>query len=141
MSSATAEIDINAPLETVYDVITDFASYPEFLNETKEVQVLDATSKSAIVLFKINLIRKITYKLEVKMTPPKAVTWHLVEGELMKKNSGKWRLSEKKGITNAHYEIDMQFTGLVPKAVSDKLIGSSLPTMMRAFRDRAEDLA
>jgi coenzyme Q-binding protein COQ10 len=141
MSTATAEIEINAPLETVYDVIADFESYPKFLNETKEVEVLKSTSKSAIVLFKINIIRKIIYTLEIKLAPPKAVTWHLVEGDLMKKNTGKWKLTEKKGMTHAHYEIDMQFTGLVPKAVSNKLIGSSLPSMMKAFRDRAEDLA
>jgi ribosome-associated toxin RatA of RatAB toxin-antitoxin module len=140
MSTATAEIDINAPLETVYDIITDFEAYPEFLNETKEVEVLKASPKSATVLFKINLIRKIIYTLEIKLAPPKSISWHLIEGDLMKKNNGKWKLSEKKGMTNAHYEIDMQFTGLVPKAVSNKLIGSSLPTMMKAFRDRAEDL-
>jgi ribosome-associated toxin RatA of RatAB toxin-antitoxin module len=141
MSTATAEIDIHAPLETVYDIITDFESYPEFLSETKEVEVVHSTGKSATVLFKINLIRKIIYTLEIKMTPHKTVTWHLVEGDLMKKNSGKWKLTEKKGVTNAHYEIDMEFSGLVPKAISNKLIGSSLPTMMKAFRDRAEDLA
>jgi ribosome-associated toxin RatA of RatAB toxin-antitoxin module len=141
MSTAKAEIDINAPLETVYDVITDFESYPEFLGETKEVEILESNAKSAKVLFKINIIRKVIYTLEIKMAAPKSVTWHLLEGDLMKKNSGKWKLSEKKGGTNAHYEIDMQFTGLVPKAVSNKLIGSSLPAMMRAFRDRAEDLA
>lgn len=141
MSSAKAEIDINAPLKTVYDVITDFESYPEFLNETKGVEIIKFTSKSALVHFKITLIRKITYTLEIKMTPHKGLTWHLVEGDLMKKNTGKWKLSEKQGVTKAHYEINMEFAGLVPKAVSNKLIGSSLPTMLRAFRDRAEDLA
>jgi coenzyme Q-binding protein COQ10 len=140
MSHAKAEIEIEAPIRTVYDVITDFEAYPEFLSETKKVEILKETSKSATVTFRIALIRKINYTLEIKLTPPKGLTWKLVEGDLMKKNSGKWKLIEKKGITKAVYEIDMEFAGLVPKAVSNKLIGSSLPTMMKSFRDRAEEM-
>lgn len=140
MSSTRAEIDIEAPIEAVYDVIIDFESYPDFLNETRKVKILKSTSKSARVTFKINIIRKIAYTLDIKLTPQKGITWKLVEGDLMKKNIGRWKLSKKKSGTKAVYEIDMEFAGLVPKAISNKLIGSSLPSMMRAFRDRAEDL-
>ncbi len=141
MSLAKAEIEIEAPLETVYEVISDFESYPDFLSETKEVVVNESNSKSANITFKINLIKKITYTLDIKMTPKKGLSWKLVAGDLMKKNNGRWKLSHKKGITTAVYEIDMEFAGLVPKAISNRLIGSSLPTMMRAFKDRAEDMA
>lgn len=140
MSTAKAEITIEAPIDVVYEVISDFESYPDFLSETKEVQVRHANSKSAEVTFKINLIKKISYTLDIKFTPKKGLSWKLVEGDLMKKNTGRWKLSHKKGVTTAVYEIDMEFAGLVPKAISNRLIGSSLPTMMRAFRDRAEDM-
>ena len=140
MSTAKAEIDIEAPIDVVYEVISDFESYPDFLSETKEVQVRQANSKSAEVTFKINLIKKISYTLDIKFSPKKGLSWKLVEGDLMKKNTGRWKLSHKKGVTTAVYEIDMEFAGLVPKAISNRLIGSSLPTMMRAFRDRAEEM-
>jgi len=141
MSGTQAEIEISAPIKAVYDVITDFESYPEFLNETKDVEIIKHNPKSARVTFKINLIKKITYTLDIKFTPPKGIAWKLVEGDLMKKNSGKWKLSKNNDGTKAVYEIDMEFGGLVPKAISSKLIGSSLPSMMKAFRDRAEELA
>jgi len=76
MSSAKAEIVIHAPLETVYDVITDFGAYPEFLNETKGVEILKSTPKSALVRFRITLIRRINYTLDIKMTPNKGLTRH-----------------------------------------------------------------
>lgn len=140
MSTAKAEIDIEAPIDVVYEVISDFESYPEFLSETKKVKIQSANGKSAKVTFNINLIKKISYTLDIKFSPNKGLTWKLLEGDLMKKNTGKWKLSHKKGVTKAVYEIDMEFTGLVPKAISNRLIGSSLPTMMKAFRDRAEEL-
>lgn len=141
MSSAQASIDIEAPIKTVYDVITDFESYPEFLPETKDVEVEKQNAKSATVTFTISVIKKITYTLNMKLTSPKSVQWSLVRGDMMKKNSGSWKLSEKKkGVTHASYEIEMDFGGMVPKAISSKLIGTNLPSMLKAFRDRAEEL-
>lgn len=141
MAGTQSEIEISAPIKTVYDVITDFEAYPEFLNETQDVEIVDHTSKSARVTFKINLIKKITYTLDIKFTPPKGISWKLVQGDLMKKNTGKWVLSKNDSGTKAIYQIDMEFGGLVPKAISSKLIGTSLPAMMKAFRDRAEEMA
>jgi coenzyme Q-binding protein COQ10 len=142
MSHARAAIDIHAPLETVYDVICDFESYPEFLPETKRVHVDKNSGKSALVTFTISLIKKVTYTLDVKFHPHKGISWHLVKGELMKENSGQWKLSEPKhGVTHASYEISMDFGGMVPKAISNKLIGSNLPAMMKQFRDRAQEMA
>jgi ribosome-associated toxin RatA of RatAB toxin-antitoxin module len=60
----------------------------------------------------------------------------------MKKNSGHWKLTEvKKDLTKAIYEIDMDFGGMVPKAITNKLVGTNLPGMMKQFRDRVEEVA
>lgn len=142
MSHATASIDIKAPLKTVYDVICDFEAYPDFLPETKGVVIEKNSGKSAVVNFTISMIKKINYTLDIKFHPQKGLSWKLIKGDMMKNNSGQWKLSEpKKGITHAVYEIDMDFGGMVPKAISNKLIGSNLPSMMKQFRDRAEELA
>ncbi len=142
MSHATASIEINAPIKTVFEVISDFESYPDFLPETKKVEVEKKSGKSARVNFTISLIKKINYTLDIKFNPFHGLSWELVEGDMMKANSGQWKLHEgKNGTTKATYEIDMDFGGMVPKAISTKLIGSNLPTMMKQFRDRIEELA
>jgi Oligoketide cyclase/lipid transport protein len=142
MSHASASIEIKAPISTVYDVISDFEAYPDFLPETKEVVVEKHSGKTAIVRFTISMIKKISYKLDIKLHPHKGLSWKLIEGDMMKNNSGQWKLTEpKKGLTHAVYEIDMDFGGMVPKAISNKLIGSNLPSMMKQFRDRAEEMA
>lgn len=142
MSSTTASIEIEAPIKTVFEVISDFEAYPEFLPETKEVTIEKKSGKNLRVSFAINLIKKIRYTLDIKLNPPNGLTWELVEGDLMKSNVGKWKLKEsKKGVTEAVYEIDMNLGAMVPKAISNKLIGTNLPTMMKQFKERAEELA
>jgi len=141
MSHATASIEIEAPIKQVFDVISDFESYPDFLPETREVVIDKKAGKSARVTFTINLIKKISYTLDIKLNPPQGLSWELVEGEIMKSNNGQWKLQEvKKGVTKAVYEIDMDLGSMVPKAISNKLIGTNLPTMMRQFKDRIEEL-
>jgi ribosome-associated toxin RatA of RatAB toxin-antitoxin module len=141
MSHATASIEIGAPIQTVFEVISDFEAYPEFLPETKKVKIEKKSGKSARVQFQISLIKKINYTLDIKLNPLHGLSWQLVKGDMMKNNSGQWKLQEgKDGITKATYEIDMDFGGMVPKAISNKLIGSNLPTMMKQFRDRIEEL-
>ncbi|MFO1463652.1 MAG: SRPBCC family protein [bacterium] len=142
MSHATASIEIEAPIKQVYEVISDFEAYPDFLPETRKVVIEKQSGKHAQVTFTINLIKKITYTLDIKLNPPHGLSWTLVEGDLMKENNGQWKLQEsKKGVTKATYEIDMNFGSMVPKAISNKLIGTNLPTMMKQFKERVEELA
>ncbi len=109
--------------------------------ETREVSVGKHSGKQATVTFTVSMIKKITYTLDIKLNPPKGLSWKLVKGDMMKTNSGQWKLSEhKNGHTHAVYEIDMGFGTMVPKAISNKLIGSNLPAMMRNFKYRAEEL-
>ena len=139
MSHASASIEINAPIKNVFDVISDFEAYPEFLNETQNVSVDKKNGKNLVVTFTINMIKKITYTLDIKLSPPNGLSWKLVRGDMMKSNSGQWKLSEdKKGLTKAVYEIDMDLGGMVPKALTNKLVGTNLPAMLKQFRDRVE---
>ena len=94
MSQATASIDIQAPLKTVYEVISDFEAYPEFLSETKQVVVEKKSGKQARVSFTLQLIKKINYTLDIKLNPPHGLSWSLVQGDIMKSNTGHWKIKK-----------------------------------------------
>lgn len=139
MAKASSTVEIHAPLQNVYAVITDFDHYTEFVSGTKSVKVLKRKGSSLEVEFKLDVIKTITYSLQIELGAPRGFSWTLIKGDLMKKNSGQWILEEiKKGVTRATYEIEMDFGLLVPSSVTKILIEKNLPKMMQEFKARAE---
>ena len=139
MATTTTSIEIKAPIKKVYEVITHFTDYPKFLSGSKGAKVVKKNGNRLQVEFKIEVIKTITYTLDIQLSPPKGFTWSLIKGDFMRCNEGSWSLEEKKkGVTLATYEIEMDFGLLVPKSISNMLIGQNLPTMMKEFKERAE---
>lgn len=132
------EVLFNAPIEKVYEVIRDFESYPEFIPSTKsahEEQGRDGPE----VDFSLQVIKPIRYRLKFHCEEPNLIEWTLVKGELMKKNSGAWRLkSTGAHTTHADYEIDIEFGWMVPKMIVEELTRIQLPELFMAFKNRAE---
>ena len=140
MPGASSSITMNVPAKKIYEVVTDFESYPEFLPETREVEIIKKNTKSAQVEFTIKLIKTIRYMLDYKLTPGKKVSWTFVEGDF-RDCSGSWSFKETgKGVTEATYEVDVEFGLFVPKKITEMLVGKNLPVLMKNFKDRAESL-
>jgi coenzyme Q-binding protein COQ10 len=139
MPAVTRSILINRSIEDVYNVITDFESYPEFLPDMSEVNVIKMTKAKAEIEFKLNIFTTIKYTLELTFKRPTSVTWKLVKGDMMSKNTGSWSLKEKgEGKTEAAYSIDAELGLLVPKSITNVLVGSNLPKMLKSFKERVE---
>lgn len=137
----TQSTQIKAPLQTVYDCIVDFESYPQFLSDMKEAKIGWCEDKKMEVHFKINLIKEIAYTLLVELDPPRGVYWKLKSGDWMKTNTGSWELKAKgEEVTEAKYSIDIDFSLWVPKAITQALIEKNLPQTLKAFKKRAEKM-
>ena len=141
MPGASSSVIIEVPAKVIYEVVTDFVKYPEFLPETKEVDIIKKNTKSAQVEYIIKVIKRISYTLNYQLTPNKKVVWTFVEGNTFKDCHGSWEFEElEKGVTDATYTVDVSFGLFVPKKITEMLVGKNLPNLMRAFKDRAEGL-
>jgi coenzyme Q-binding protein COQ10 len=141
MPGTSTSILIDAPAKVVYDVISDFESYPEFLPDVKKVEV-DKKGKRLTATFEVSVIKKIRYTLEFATVPSKKISWTFVKGDVFKDNRGGWEFEEvKKGQTKATYQIEVDFGLLVPSLITNKLVGHNLPQMMKRFKERAESLS
>ncbi|MBM7115761.1 type II toxin-antitoxin system RatA family toxin [Archangium primigenium] len=139
MAGATRSIVINAPPEKLFDVITNYDKYGEFLSEVKKVWTSDRKGNEVKVHYEVDVIKTIRYTILVKEERPRRMSWTFVEGEVMKDNQGSWVLEpEGEGRTKATYTVDMALGALVPKAIVNKLTETSLPKMLEAFKRRAE---
>lgn len=132
---------IKAPIETVFKAIIDFANYPKFLPEIKSAKIDRRKDHEIEASFKINLIKEISYTLQVELDPPSGVYWKLKKGDLMKSNEGSWELKAKGDTaTEATYSIDVTFGLWVPKAITEALVEKNLPQTLKRFKKRAEKL-
>jgi len=138
MPGASRSIVIAAPIEEVFAVITDYEKYPQFLSEVKAVRVTDRRGGEALVHYEVQVLKSIRYTLRTREEAPQRVSWSLVEGEFMRENRGSWDLQRQGTETRATYSIEMTFGPLVPKAVVNALVETSLPKMLESFKKRIE---
>jgi uncharacterized protein YndB with AHSA1/START domain len=87
--SRTTEID--APIETVYGVITDFEKYPQWATSLKRVVIEDGSTPiewngcalpDEVEFFGGAIGFSVRYKLRYRYEPPAKLTWELTDGEI-----------------------------------------------------------
>lgn len=137
MANTQVETTFNAPIETVFKVLTNYASYPEFVDGSDAVEVLNRSGNSVDVKFSINVIKEFTYILTMHEQSPNEIKWNFKEGDLFKQNNGHWLLTDLgDGKTKAEYRLDLSFKLMVPKMILNKLINNNLPKMMEQYHAR-----
>jgi ribosome-associated toxin RatA of RatAB toxin-antitoxin module len=143
-SKVSRELVVAVPVEKFFDLVVDYARYPEFVPAVKEARLL-TTGSPRDVEYVLDLgVKKIRYTLRHVEERPNKVTWSLVEGEWMKVSNGSWELSDENGRTRARYTVEIQLAkpALVPQSlvdkVTDELTRVQLPKTLEAFKSRAE---
>jgi ribosome-associated toxin RatA of RatAB toxin-antitoxin module len=130
----------NCSPEQFFEILIDYKNYPQFLNEVKEVNVLEDQGDTKKVEFKISVIKSLTYVNEQKESRPNEVSWRFLKGDLFKSMNGHWKLSEEEGKTKAEYFVEAQFGMFVPKSMTKTVISANLPAMMKAYHKRVAEL-
>ena len=139
MTALTHSVEIKAPIERVYAVLTDFERYPKFLPGCEGVEILSQTKSRARVHFKVNMMKHIEYTLDFKLAAPKSVIWKLVEGDMMTANDGVWKLAAvDKENTTARFDFEVKFPFYIPSSLVDSAIQKTMPTIMANLKKEAE---
>jgi ribosome-associated toxin RatA of RatAB toxin-antitoxin module len=130
----------------LYDVVTDFPSYPRLFPEIKEARVLatrDAAPGSVVrVEFRTHMVLPIRYVLDLTCSgaagaPPLAIDWTYVEGEVVTGSVGGWRFAPEGDGTAVEYTVSLDvrapLPGFVLRKVTDGLVSASLPNMFSSI--------
>ena len=123
-----------------FDIISEYAKYPEFLSEVKDCKVIEDSGVVKKVEFKISIIKNFRYLNEHREERPKKLSWKFIEGDLFKTMNGYWELSEENGKTKAVYFVEATFGLFVPKKMTEKALSVNLPAMMKAYHGRVREL-
>ena len=124
----------------LFAAITSYEDYPDFVEGCTSVEVERPEENLARVNYHVNLLKEITYTLDLKADPKAGIIeWNLVQSDFMKKNTGRWELkSAGAGKTQVKYSIDIELKFPVPGLIINRLIKGSLPAMVRSFEKQAK---
>ncbi|HET6280356.1 MAG TPA: SRPBCC family protein [Polyangia bacterium] len=132
----------------VYDVVVDFAAYPQLFSEIKGARVLSRTPVAgdgaaevhrvefrAQVVLPVRYVLDLTCRSEPAETP--SVDWRFVEGEIVTDSTGSWRFSPEGGGTAVVYQVALDIRaplpGFVLRKVTDGLVAASIPNMFTSI--------
>lgn len=129
---------MKAPAEVVYEVVTDYESYPEFLPMIKETEILERQDNVVVCKFSIFVVKNFEYVLRLEHDPPHKTRWTYVRGDF-KNSEGGWDFEPIDEVScRVTYSVDMDMGFFVPKIISKQVVSASLPSMLTSIQKRAE---
>ena len=139
---STQSITVAAPPADVMAVIADFPSYPEWVAAAKQVDVLETgpEGRARRVHFVLDAgAVKDDYVLEYRWDGDRRVSWHLVQGQMQKRQEGSYTLAETApGTTDVTYaiviDLSIPMLGMI-KRKAEKVI---LDTALKELKKRVE---
>ena len=139
MAAEEKSIDVDVPIARMFEVVTDYERYPEFLPDVRRAELKRRDGNIAEVTFEIEVIKRIRYTLRMEETEPTALNWTLVKGDFMKLNNGRWTLEALgEQQTRATYAIELKLGAMVPSSITTKLAARNLPDTLERFKRQAE---
>ncbi|MBY0413440.1 MAG: SRPBCC family protein [Bdellovibrionales bacterium] len=139
MANATRTEIVDVDINKLYDVITDYAKYPDFVDGVSSTKVLSQNDTNAKVEYSVNMIKSFKYTLATTQVRPTKVSWVLDSGDLFKKNVGEWILKDLgNGKTEVTYSLEVDFKMFAPNSILSALTQKNLPIMMESFFKRAK---
>ena len=132
-------IFIDADLRTVMDVIADIGSYPEWVSEYTETEVLETDSEGyprvARLVLEAAVLRD-TMVLEYDWPADRqSVRWSLVSSTLLKALDGAYRLTPNGTGTDVTYELSvdllMPMIGLLKRKAERRLTETALKDLKK----------
>jgi coenzyme Q-binding protein COQ10 len=144
MAEVSREIVMSCTPDRLFDVVVDYARYPEFVPGIKACRVLPGSGDRQVE-YELDIgLKRIKYVLRHLEQRPTRVSWSLVSGDSLKVSNGSWELAPEGTGTKARYSVDIQIAKppLIPQSIIDKLTDEltrvQLPKTLEAFRARAE---
>jgi carbon monoxide dehydrogenase subunit G len=105
----SASVEIDAPLEEVWNVVQDVLSAPDWQGGLDKITALehDSDGRATVVETENDIkVRRVKARVRFSYTEPTLLTWSQEKGD-MKSVEGSWELEDLgNGRTNATYNLD-----------------------------------
>lgn len=134
---ATQTVDVDAPPQACFDVLTDYASMPEWQSRVVEAKVLstDADGRGAEVEYAIDVkLRTVRYRLAHTYQEPSSIGSEYLGGDF-REFAGDYHFDAQGDGTKVtfHLRIDpgLRVPGRVAKMLNEAVMGRALQDLKR----------
>ena len=143
--SDSAGTEIEAPVDAVWAIVQDVASWPQWQATLGALDILETDGDGRTTLCAVEFdakVTKIKMRLECSYSPPRTMSFERVSGDLSAL-SGSWTLSDLgDGRTSATYQLDVNPGGVLNFLLNAERIGKLRETLVDArppeLKTRAE---
>ncbi len=135
----TQHLHIEAPLSSIWEVLTDFEHYTDWARDLKEVRVVDRDDEgraTAVHYRAAGMGRSTSYTLRYRWDDaPDRLPWELVEGDIMRVLDGAYEFAERDGGTDVTYHLRVELVVPLPGFVKRRAEARIISTALRDLRD------
>lgn len=135
----TQHLHIEAPLASIWEVLTDFERYPDWARDLKAVDVVerDDEGRATVVHYRAaGMGRSTSYTLRYQWDDaPNRLPWELVEGDIMRVLDGAYEFAERDGGTDVTYHLRVELVIPLPGFVKRRAEARIVSTALRDLRD------
>jgi len=142
---AKERIRIDATIDQCFATLIDFASYPEWAGDLKEVREVetDSEGRATVVEFRAAAMgRSTTYQLAYDYSAaPARLSWSLVTGDLPRELDGAYVLTpsaDGSDGTDVEYELAVDLVYPIPGFVKRRAEGRIIKTALSELKARVE---
>ena len=136
---ATERIHVDASPARCYEVATDYARYPEWAKDVKDVSILerDGDGRGQKVEYRMAAMGRsirVVFDYDYALAPD-SFSWHLSEGDMLKRLDGTYDFDPDNGGTRVTYsltvEVGVPLPGFMKRRAAGLIIGNALKELKK----------
>ncbi|WP_045875553.1 SRPBCC family protein [Pseudofrankia sp. DC12] len=139
---ASASIVINAKPAAVMATIADIASYPTWVGQIEQTEILEVgpDGRPTRARFRVNaVIAKDEFVTDYTWHGDDRVTWSLVEGEMMSAQDGSYTLRDLgDGQTEVTYDLTVELKVKIPGMLRRKIQSGIIDAALKDLKKHVE---
>jgi ribosome-associated toxin RatA of RatAB toxin-antitoxin module len=139
---ANERISVAAAPEHCFEVVIDFERYPEWARDVKQATILsrDEEGRGSQVEYRAaGLGKSFHYTLQYDYTAaPAALSWKLVEGDMLRRLDGSYTFESEGNGTKVHYELVVDLSAPLPGLIKRRAAGMIMGTALRELKKEIE---
>jgi uncharacterized membrane protein len=135
-------LEIDASAESLYDIVADIETYPEWATGVKEVEVLETGAEDQVMKARFVLegfVKEISYILEYTHDRPHSLSWAALEGDDVKTLEGSYTFNEADGATEVIYALTAEPKFTVPGFIRRQVERQIVTTALKGLRKRVSE--